>query len=439
VNVRWLLPGFLSVFLWGASARAATIENWSFDAVRNQLNFTTDEDVQPRVQLIANPTRLVIDLPGVILGHPRVNRPLGAVIREIRLGQFDPDTTRVVIALAPGYTLDSNQIKVQGETPTHWSVQLPTPQPLADETTSASTFTPPSQEINVIAPKIEPPFAPGSMFAGVVRLASPMTELQTQVRTLMRRYSFLQTGMFFVDLDTGNYLDIRGDRVFPAASTIKLPVLIAFFQAVDAGEVRLDETLVMRRDLITGGSGEMQDMPVGSRFSALNTVTKMVTISDNTATNMIIDRLGGIAKLNSRFRSWGLQDTLIRNWLADLSGTNTTSSRDLVHLLALMANNKMLSASSQEQVWNILRHTTIKSLLPAGLGPGAIIADKTGDIGFLIGDAGMITMPTGKRYLAGIFVKRPYDDPRGRDFIQQVSRLVYNYLYTVNPVSSIRQ
>jgi beta-lactamase class A len=328
---------------------------------------------------------------------------------------------------------------VQGETPTHWSVQLPTPQPLADETTSASTFTPPSQEINVIAPKVEPPFAPGSMFAGVVRLASPMTDLQTQVRTLMRRYSFLQTGMFFVDLDNGNYLDIRGDRVFPAASTIKLPVLIAFFQAVDAGEIRLDETLVMRRDLITGGSGEMQDMPVGSRFSALNTVTKMVTISDNTATNMIIDRLGGIAKVNSRFRSWGLQDTLIRNWLADLSGTNTTSSRDLVHLLALMANNKMLSASSQEQVWNILRHTTIKSLLPAGLGPGAIIADKTGDIGFLIGDAGMITMPTGKRYLAGIFVKRPYDDPRGRDFIQQVSRLVYNYLYTVNPVSSIRQ
>ncbi len=442
VNVRWLLPGFLSVFLIGISARAATIETWRFDAVRNQLNFTTDEDIQPRVRLIANPTRLVIDLPRVILGHPRVNRPLGSVIQEIRLGQFDSDTTRLVIALAPGYTLDPNQIKVRGETPTHWSIQLPNPQPLTSENASPESVTTgqPSNslEISVIAPKVEPPFAPGSMFAGVVRLASPMTDLQTQVRTLMRRYSFLQTGMFFVDLDTGNYLDIRGDRVFPAASTIKLPILIAFFQAVDAGEVRLDETLVMRRDLITGGSGEMQDMPVGSRFSALNTVTKMVTISDNTATNMIIDRLGGIAKLNDRFRSWGLQDTMIRNWLADLSGTNTTSSRDLVHLLALMANNRMLAASSQEQVWNILRRTTIKSLLPAGLGPGAIIADKTGDIGFLIGDAGMITMPTGKRYLAGIFVKRPYDDPRGRDFIQQVSRLVYNYLYSVNSVSSSR-
>lgn len=118
----------------------------------------------------------------------------------------------------------------------------------------------------------------------------------------------------------------------------------------------------------------------------------------------------------------------MRNWLADLSGTNTTSSKDMVRLLALLVNGKLVAPSSQEQILDLLRHTTIKTLLPAGLGPGADIADKTGDIGFLIGDAGLITMPNGKRYLAGIFVKRPYRDSRGRDFIRQVSSLVYNYL-----------
>jgi beta-lactamase class A len=154
----------------------------------------------------------------------------------------------------------------------------------------------------------------------------------------------------------------------------------------------------------------------------------MITISDNTATNMIIDRLGGIAKLNQRFRSWGLQDTVIRNMLGDFRGTNTTSSKDMVRLLALLVDNKLVSPARREQVLDILRHTVTRTLLPAGLGSGADIAHKTGDIGFLIGDAGLITMPNGKRYLAGIYVRRPYNDTRGRDFIRQVSRLVYNYL-----------
>jgi beta-lactamase class A len=100
----------------------------------------------------------------------------------------------------------------------------------------------------------------------------------------------------------------------------------------------------------------------------------------------------------------------------------------MVRLLAQLANGKLVSSSSRAEIMNLLSQTTIKTLLPAGIGSGAQIANKTGDIGFLIGDAGMITMPNGKRYLAGIFVRRPYDDTRGRDFIRQVSRLVYNYL-----------
>ena len=57
-----------------------------------------------------------------------------------------------------------------------------------------------------------------------------------------------------------------------------------------------------------------------------------------------------------------------------------------------------------------------------------MIADKTGDIGFVVGDAGIIDMPNGKRYLAAIFVKRPYNDPIVRDFVRRISRIVYNYL-----------
>jgi beta-lactamase class A len=430
LKLHWLLPSVVSAVLLTQPAKADSLVSWNFNANQNQLSFSTDEGVQPQVQLIGNPTRLVIDLPGIMLRRPKIDQSVGQAIQAIRLGQFDTNTTRMVIELAPGYKLDPTKVLVRGESSTRWSVQLPSPERIGQQ----MNFPP--QTIAVVPP-------PPEQLPGGVRLNTEMLELQRQVGTLMGRYNFLKTGMFFVDLDNGNYLDINGDRAFPAASTIKLPILIAFFQDLDAGKVSLNETLVMRRDLITGGSGEMQDRPVGTKFSARETVTKMITISDNTATNMIIDRLGGIAKLNQRFRSWGLQDTVMRNLLGDFKGTNITSSKDMVRLMALVANNKLLSSSSQKQALEILRNTRTRTLLPAGLGAGAGIAHKTGDIGFLIGDAGLIEMPSGKRYLAGIYVIRPYNDSRGRDFIRQVSRLVYNYLNqptaqtsTVSPVQT---
>src|ERR687885_1158732 len=428
-KLHWLLPSFVSVFLVAHPAKADSLTSWHFNPNQNQLDLTTDDDVQPRVQLIGDPTRLVIDLPGVILGHPQTKEKVGSIIQEIRVGQFDADTTRMVIELAPGYKLDPTKVRVRGESPTRWFVQLPTPEKIADNyPIQPGSIVPIGQQPTQPSQTIAVAPAPAGKFAGVVPLNTEMSALESQVKALMGRYSFLQTGMFFLDLDTGNYLDIRGDRAFPAASTIKLPILVAYYQALEEGKASLDETLVMRRDLITGGSGDMQDERAGPKFSTRQTLAKMITISDNTATNMIVDRLGGIAKVNQRFRSWGLKDTLMRNWLADLSGTNTTSSKDMVQLLALLENGKPVAPSSREQILDLLRRTTIKTLLPAGLGPGADIADKTGDIGFLIGDAGMITMPNGKRYLAGIFVRRPYKDSRGRDFIRQVSRLVYTYL-----------
>ena len=418
MKVRWILPGLMGVFLLCTPAQAGSLESWNYNRNLRQIDLKTDEGVQPKVFLLANPTRLVIELPNTILGRSQTNQRIDPLIQEIRVGQFNSQTTRMVVELAPGYTIDPKKVRVRAESPTRWVLLLPTPQRLTDDSTETSQT---QQEIVV-------PAAPPLRFAGVVSLGKEMPGLEPQIKALMARYNFLQTGMFFLDLDTGNYLDISGDRVFPAASTIKLPILIAFFQDVDAGKVSLDETLVMRRNLMASGSGSMQYQKPGTKYSIRDTVTKMITISDNTATNMIIDRLGGKAKLNQRFQSWGLKDTIIRNMLGDFKGTNTTSPKDLVRLLTLVANQKLLSQSSREQAIEILRNTKTKTLLPAGLNPDAEIAHKTGDIGFLIGDAGMIEMPNGKRYLAGIFVRRPYKDVRGRDFIRQVSRTVYTYM-----------
>jgi beta-lactamase class A len=416
------VPAIASILLLCSPVNAARLESWRFDAKENQLHLTTNSGVKPRAFLIHNPTRLVIDLPKTKLRGDTVRQDFSSAIRQVRIGQVDSETTRLVVELAPGYTVAPENLLIQGDSASHWMVKFSSIERVAVKGWEESSNT------NSEEDKIPVPVGDVSPFAGVVPLGKKMSQLHPQLQKLIERYSFLEPGLFFLDLETGNYLDFNGEKIFPAASTIKFPILVAFFQEVDAGRIKLNETLVMRRDLVTGGSGTLQYKPVGTKLNVLETATRMITISDNTATNMIIDRLGGKARLNQRFRSWGLQNTVIRNLLGDFKGTNTSSAKDLVRLSALISNNKLLSDTSRAKTIDIMRRVKNRRLLPSGLGKGALIAHKTGTLGVILGDAGIIQLPTGKRYMAGIFVKRPFGDRRAMSFINQVSRLVYNYL-----------
>ncbi|MGB3650740.1 MAG: serine hydrolase [Rivularia sp. (in: cyanobacteria)] len=412
-----LLSAISSVVLLSSPLNAANFQSWHFNPTRNQLDLTTDSGVQPTAFLINNPTRLVIDLPGTQLGRDTIRQQYKSAVKEIRVGKVDDKTTRLVVELAPGYTVSPDKLLVKSDTSSHWTVNF------SSIDRGTLTSNPNAGEV-----KIPVGFPKASSFAGVVPLGSQIPQLYSQVKSLMSRYSYLDPGMFFLDLETGDYLDINGEKSFPAASTIKLPLLIALFEEVDAGRVKLNETVVMRRDLITGGSGVMQYKSPGTKFSLMETVTKMITISDNTATNMVIDRLGGKARLNQRFRNWGLQNTVIRNLLGDFKGTNTTSPKDLARVGALISNNLLLSSSSRAKVLDIMHRVENKAYLGAGIGKGAKFAHKTGTLGIVLGDAGIVTMPNGKRYLAGIMVTRPFRDARAKSFINQVSRMVYGYI-----------
>lgn len=270
-------------------------------------------------------------------------------------------------------------------------------------------------------------------------LSQELPSLKAKIDALAVKYPKLQPGAFFVDLDNGAYVSVQGETVFSAASTIKIPVLIAFFQDVDAGKIRLDEMLAMKKELIASGSGDMQYQKPDTQFTALQTATKMSVISDNTATNMIIERLGGKEALNQRFREWGLTSTVINNSLPDLEGKNTSSPKDLAHLLAKVNQGELVSLVSRDRILRIMQDTRTQTLLPQGLEKDAIIAHKTGDIGSVLGDAGIIDMPSGKRYIGSVFVKRPHNDYSARTLIQEISRTVYQHFkwYQVRPAAPI--
>ena len=161
MKFRWLLllPSFLSVVLFSSAAYARQLLSWRFDNNQNRLVFNTDAGVQPKAQLIRNPDRVVIDLPGISLGRKSVNQPGKGGFREIRVGQLDNQTTRIVIELAPGFTLDPQQVKFRGISSREWTVDFPKPErigpfsstlpsnsislPITD---NPSTSNPPSQQ-----------------------------------------------------------------------------------------------------------------------------------------------------------------------------------------------------------------------------------------------------------------------------------------------------
>ena len=146
LRIHCLLPSLLGICCLAAPAEAGRLSSWRFDPSQNRLEFNTDEGVQPRAQLVSNPTRLVIDLPGTIA--PSSNQPInrlidqkvGREIQQIRVSQLDANTTRIVVELSPGYTLDPQQIRFRGASPTQWTVQIPTPQAM----TSTAITPPPS-------------------------------------------------------------------------------------------------------------------------------------------------------------------------------------------------------------------------------------------------------------------------------------------------------
>ena len=107
-------------------AEAARLQFWRFDPAENRLTFTTDDSIQPTAQLLSNPTRLVIDMPGTTLRAPETQSLEGA-IKTISVSELDAETTRLIVEYNPGYTVDPGQVQVRGESARQWAVELPEP------------------------------------------------------------------------------------------------------------------------------------------------------------------------------------------------------------------------------------------------------------------------------------------------------------------------
>jgi beta-lactamase class A len=278
---------------------------------------------------------------------------------------------------------------------------------------------------------IKPPVQISAASKATPPLVKPVAKpenisLKQSLQAVIDRYPGFQPHVAIVDAN-GSVVDVAGAAVVPAASIIKIPILIALFQQIDRGEITIDEQLTLQKTMLAAGSGSLAKSPAGSKFSVQEVATKMITISDNTAANLLIDRLGGKDKLNLQFRSWGLLHTNIRSPLPDFEGTNVTSPQELVKLLAgLKSEPGILSTSSKQAVLEILRQTKRNTMLPAGIDDNqAKIAHKTGEISTMVADVGLIELANGQSYLIVAMVQRPSDSQRAEALIKQLSQATY--------------
>ncbi len=247
----------------------------------------------------------------------------------------------------------------------------------------------------------------------------------------------LKAAGYLLVLDDGRYAELNPDEPLPAASSIKTPILLVALDRYDHGRLRWDEPLPLTKETQGGGAGWMANKPLGTRFPFYEAATEMIRISDNSATNLLIKRLGGKEALNMSFQDLGLSATILRNWLPDLDGTNTTSARDLAHTMALVDTGEKLGPRARDLFREILATSSTNTLLPAGLlkgfgkessSPddellpfGVTVYNKTGDIGIAYADAGLIQLPNGQRAVASFLVKGPFNDPRSADLIRAMA------------------
>ncbi|MBR1424160.1 serine hydrolase [bacterium] len=256
-----------------------------------------------------------------------------------------------------------------------------------------------------------------------------MPLLEAQLNDLSKLYPTVHPSVYVWDYETQNYADVNASEIYSAASIIKIPVLIDLFQSIEAGQVSLDEDMPLTEYYRTEGSGNLQFKARDSKYTIDKLAKLMITDSDNSATNMIMSRVGSMTDVNQAIRNWGLSDTELHTWLPDLKGTNHTTSKDLARMLYNIDDNeKFLTESSKQKIFEYMGQVKNNRLIQAGLGSGAKFLHKTGDIGTMLGDAGIVIAPGGKKYIVVILANRPHNAVEGKDFIVHASDIIYKYM-----------
>lgn len=247
-----------------------------------------------------------------------------------------------------------------------------------------------------------------------------------------------EVGLVVKDLRTGLSCEINPNSLFPSASMVKVPIMAACLKAVEEGRLSLDDRMQLKRSDKARGSGTLRRSRTGSVFSVDDLILAMITHSDNTATNMLIDRLG-FEYLNSVFREIGLEKTNLSRKMMDFQSRNKgvenyTTAREMAEVLELIYRRDCICTDVSEKCLDVLKAQRVNDRIPRYLPRAAVVAHKTGLERQVCHDAGIVFTENGD-FLISVFTKTWYKAGYAKRFIARISSLVYN-IYRDEPVRS---
>ncbi|HTK28201.1 MAG TPA: serine hydrolase [Vicinamibacterales bacterium] len=227
-------------------------------------------------------------------------------------------------------------------------------------------------------------------------------------------------GYAVLDLTSGERFGHLEDAVFPTASTIKLAIVYELFAQAAEGKVRLDQPIVLDRAKAVGGSGVLFELGTPT-LSVRDYATLMVVLSDNTATNVLIDLLG-MDNISRRAASLGLPSTKLRRHMIDLAAArrgdeNVSTPAEIVRLLEILSKNPDAIA---------LLKKPKSSRLRAALPPGVEAADKPGELEGVRVDAGIVYAKN-RPYILAVMTTYLKSEAEGEQAIREMSRAAYEY------------
>ena len=278
------------------------------------------------------------------------------------------------------------------------------------------------------------------LFAAIVQAAPSnkqqalFAKLESAIADVDRRLDGV-LGVAILDLGTGQELLVRPDEVFPQASSIKIAVLAELYHQTEQtlrgvpNKASLADRYVVRSEDLVQDSDILGGLTPGTtQLTLRDLATMMVAVSDNSATNVLIDRLG-MANVNLMLESVGLRETRLRRKMMDLSAAaegreNVASPREMMTLLERIYRGKILSEPMANEFFTVLSTHKV-SYLSRDLPEGLKIADKPGDLEGVRNDSGIVFLDR-HPYVICVMTTYLSHEHEGEEAIAAISAAAYS-------------
>jgi beta-lactamase class A len=230
------------------------------------------------------------------------------------------------------------------------------------------------------------------------------------------------------NLATGEDILVDEKRQYPTASTFKVPIMIEVFNQVEQGRFGLHDRIELTEDDKVRGSGVLRDLEPGLAPTVHDLLMLMIIVSDNAATNMLIDQVGGPAVITGTMRDWGYPSIVINNRIdfdlikGDNRALAVASPWDYMRIMERIAACEMVSHEASEKMLNILGRQHYMGQGPRYIGynpyadnPAMWVGNKTGSLPGMRADTGLFRLANGTDIAWGIMNEGNPDEGYGNE------------------------